>query len=93
MVASGTSAVDHLHVAARVHAGDATAATVEVADHVAHVVLGHDDFNRHHGFEQMDAGLFARASWNAIDAATSNAGPDESTSWYAAVEQRRLARR
>jgi hypothetical protein len=81
MVASGTSAVIDLRVlAALAHAEDLAAARVQVADHVAHVGLGRDDLDRHHRLEQVQAARLA-PSWNAIEPATSNAGPDESTSW------------
>ena len=73
--------VDDLRVAALAHAEDPAAARVEVADDVAHVVLGHDDLDRHHRLEQVQARALARRPGSAIDAATSNAGPDESTSW------------
>ena len=48
---------DDLRVAARLHALDVTAATVEVADDVAHELLGGDDLDRHHRLEQHRRGL------------------------------------
>src|SRR5690606_30946961 len=43
---------DDLAVAPLLHAADATTAAVEVADDVAHVLLGRDDLDRHDGLEE-----------------------------------------
>ncbi|EAQ30599.1 hypothetical protein NAP1_07465 [Erythrobacter sp. NAP1] len=50
---------DGLCVAAAVGALDLTTTRVEVADHVAEVVLGSDDFNLHHRLKQLDTGLLS----------------------------------
>src|SRR3546814_20416133 len=49
--------LDGLGVAPAVGALDLPAATVEIADHVAHIFLWGDDLDLHHRFEQIDAGL------------------------------------
>ena len=43
---------NHLGVAARLHTADMPAPGVEVADHVAQVVLGRHDLDLHHGLQQ-----------------------------------------
>src|SRR3984957_7106741 len=52
----GDLGVDDLRVAALGHAEDAPAPRVEIADDVAHVLLGDDDFDLHHGLQNGDAG-------------------------------------
>ena len=53
---------------------------VQVADDVAHVVLGRDDLDVHDRLEQ-DRPPSAAPSWKAIEPAILNAISDESTSW------------
>src|SRR5690606_24091812 len=57
--------LDDLRVAAGVGALDHAAAAVEVADHVAHVLLGRHDLDLHDRLEQLDAGLLGRLAHRA----------------------------
>ena len=59
----------------------AAAAAVEVADHVAHVLLGHGDLDGEDRLEQHGLGA-AAASWSASEPAILNAISEESVSWY-----------
>src|ERR1700674_2594025 len=51
---------DHLRVTLGFHAEHPATARVEVADHVAHAIVGTTHVNRHHWFEQNRPGLFQR---------------------------------
>ena len=62
------------------HALDAAAARVDVADDVAHVLLGHDDLDLIMGSSSAGAPL-VMASLNAMEPAILNAISEESTSW------------
>ena len=68
--------------AALLHPLDPTAPRGEVADDVAHVVLGRDDLDRHDRLEQHRLRLPRAAFLNAIEPAILNAISLESTSWY-----------
>jgi hypothetical protein len=79
--ASGHESPDDLCAAPVLHALDLTAPAVEVADDVAHELLGHRDLDLHDRLEDDRAGL-AKASLMAMEPAILNAISDESTSWY-----------
>ena len=64
-------------------------AAVEVADDVAHELLGHRDLDPHHRLEH-DRVRLATASLIAIEPAILNAISDESTVVVRAVDQRDL---
>src|SRR5690606_24984668 len=49
--------LDDLEIVDHLHAADRAAPRVEVADDVAHVVLGRTDLDLHHRLEKLDAGL------------------------------------
>lgn len=51
-------AVDSLHAVFEFHAADGTATGVEVAHHVADILVGNVDFDLHNGFEQYGRGFF-----------------------------------
>src|SRR6516165_12647740 len=49
--------IDDSRIAARIHAGDLPAATVEVADHVSHVHLWRHHFDSHNRLEKFRGSL------------------------------------
>ena len=79
---SGTVRVDHLRLAALIHSTDLAAARRQIAEHVAHVLIGADDFDVHDRLEDDRLRACFAASLNAIDPAILNAISLESTSWY-----------
>ena len=72
------------------HAEDLAAAVVQVADHVAHVGLGRDDFDFDDRLEQITGLACSAALWNAMEPAIWNAMSLESTRVVAAEEAFRL---
>src|SRR5919204_6407583 len=45
--------IDHARIAARIHPGDLSAAAVQVADHITHVILRGNHLDPHNRFEQL----------------------------------------
>src|SRR5205823_5982991 len=45
--------IDHPGIATAIHAGDLAAPAVQVADHIAHIVLRRDDLDPHDRFKQL----------------------------------------
>ena len=73
---------DHLDAGPRLHVLDVAAARREVADDVAHVVLGDDDLDVHDRFLEDRLGLLGRRPGRPCEPAILKAISDESTSWY-----------
>jgi hypothetical protein len=49
---------NHFGVTHAVHPQDTPAPRVQIADHIAHRILGHGDFHRHDGFEEHGICLY-----------------------------------
>ena len=73
---------DHLGSGALLEAVILPRRDVEIADDLAHVLLGRDHLDLHERLEEDRTLALLAASWNAIEPATLKAISEESTSWY-----------